>query len=68
MLLKHKEQHATEKEFFVSGYEDFDLVICAENGVPYNARNLLRTFHIFHDLRHTHAALMMFKMTDEINC
>ena len=46
------------------------MVICAQNGTPYHPRNLTRTFQIltkkaelphirFHDLRHTHASLMI---------
>jgi integrase len=70
VLLNHKRNQELEKELFDSGYNDLDLVICAENGQPYHPRNLTRTFlsltnkanlpHIrFHDLRHTHAALMI---------
>lgn len=70
VLLKHKEQQDAEKAYFASEYDNLDLVICAENGAPYHPRNLTRTFntltkkadlpHIrFHDLRHTHAALMI---------
>ncbi|MBO0997210.1 site-specific integrase [Bacillus sp. SD075] len=70
VLLKHKEQQNAEREYFASEYGDLDLVICAENGAPYHPRNLTRTFNIltkkaelphirFHDLRHTHAALMI---------
>lgn len=70
VLLKHKEQQEAEKNFFASEYLDQNLVICAQNGAPYHPRNLTRVFnslkrkanlpHIrFHDLRHTHAALMI---------
>lgn len=70
VLLKHKKQQDIDKEFFLSEYEELDLVICAQNGAPYHPRNLTRTFNIlikkanlphirFHDLRHTHAALMI---------
>lgn len=58
--------------FFLRSYTDLDLVMCTEIGKPINPRNLLRTFKIlieeanlphirFHDLRHTHAALMIFQ-------
>jgi integrase len=53
-----------------SAYNDFDLVVCTSKGKPINPRNLLRTFDNlitkanlpkirFHDLRHTHASLML---------
>ncbi len=58
--------------FFLRSYTDLDLVMCTEIGKPINPRNLLRIFKIlteeadlphirFHDLRHTHAALMIFQ-------
>ncbi|MCM3602459.1 site-specific integrase [Robertmurraya korlensis] len=69
-LLEHKIQQDIEREFFDSVHKNLDLVICTGNGATYHPRNLTRAFqkltqkaelpHIrFHDLRHTHAALMI---------
>lgn len=51
-------------------YSDIDLVACTEVGTPCNPSNLLRVFKRFisqasvpkirfHDLRHTHATLLL---------
>jgi integrase len=51
-------------------YSDHDLVNCTDDGKPIDPGNLLRQFYrlleeaniskiTFHDLRHTHAALMI---------
>lgn len=53
-------------------YEDFDLVACTHHGTPFNPANVRRTFKKliklssvsdirFHDLRHTHATLLLSK-------
>ncbi|OPA21036.1 hypothetical protein BHL47_29015 [Bacillus cereus] len=51
-------------------YTDYDLVVCTNIGTPCSPRNLLRSFYSliekinvtkirFHDLRHTHATLLL---------
>ncbi|MBM7702850.1 tyrosine-type recombinase/integrase [Metabacillus iocasae] len=53
-------------------YEDFDLIACTQHGTPFNPANVRRTFNRlikladvpkirFHDLRHTHATLLLSK-------
>ncbi|MCI2254816.1 site-specific integrase [Domibacillus sp. PGB-M46] len=69
-LKKQKKQVAECKLKLGIAYTDNDLVICSSNGKPINPRNLLRSFYNlleksdlpkirFHDLRHTHASLML---------
>ncbi|MBY3620371.1 tyrosine-type recombinase/integrase [Acinetobacter sp. CUI P1] len=59
-----------EKLSLGAQYKDYDLVVCTALGTPVSPRNLMRTYyriieqnelnHItFHDLRHTHASLML---------
>ncbi|MCP3764619.1 site-specific integrase [Domibacillus sp. A3M-37] len=70
VLKQQKKQFATTKLKLGSAYADHDLVVCSPNGNPINPRNLLRSFYNllektnlpkirFHDLRHTHASLML---------
>lgn len=53
-------------------YQDLDLVTCTQHGTPFNPANIRRTFKRiikfadvpeirFHDLRHTHATLLLSK-------
>ncbi|MDV2685175.1 site-specific integrase [Alkalihalophilus lindianensis] len=69
-LLALKKLYKLEKLSSGSVYEDFDLVIRTSVGTPLSPRNLLRSFYSiiekanvpkirFHDLRHTHASLML---------
>ncbi|MCM3787891.1 site-specific integrase [Domibacillus indicus] len=69
--LKHqRKKNMANKLAYGNTYSDHDLVICTRKGKPINPRNLLRTFNNliskanlsqvrFHDLRHTHASLML---------
>lgn len=61
-----------EKLSFGPIYQDFDLVVCTQHGTPFNPANIRRTFKRiikmadvpdirFHDLRHTHATLLLSK-------
>lgn len=69
-LKKLQEKQVFQKEKMGHKYEDNHLVITTEHGKPINPRNLLRQFYglieeaeipkiSFHDLRHTHATIMM---------
>lgn len=69
-LKQHRKQGAINKLKHGVAFKDHDLVICSPNGNPINPRNLLRSFYNlleksnlpkirFHDLRHTHASLML---------
>ncbi|MBS4195150.1 site-specific integrase [Lederbergia citri] len=69
-LLKHKENQEVEKSRLLNAYQDHDLVNCTIDGKPWIPRNVLRQFYTlirnadltkirFHDLRHTHATLML---------
>jgi len=62
------------KERLSSGlvYQDFDLIACTQHGTPLNPANVRRSFNKlikladvpkirFHDLRHTHATLLLSK-------
>ncbi|MGG1597935.1 site-specific integrase [Paenibacillus naphthalenovorans] len=68
-LRKHRALIQQEK-LFAEKYTDLDLVVCTSNGTQVNPSNLRRTFIRlqgqagvtqirFHDLRHTHATLLM---------
>jgi len=61
-----------QKEKFGIIYEDHDLVVCTQHGTPINPANVRRSFNRlielanvpkirFHDLRHTHATLLLSK-------
>lgn len=69
-LKKHKASQATHQLKLGSTYKDHDLVFASETDTPINASNLHRHFKStletaelpntrFHDLRHTHATLML---------
>lgn len=71
-LKEHRKLILKEKMKQGAKYTDLDLVIPASNGKPLSPRNLLRTFYLiiekadvpkitFHDLRHTHATLLLAK-------
>ena len=71
-LKKHKGLISREKLLLGPGYQDHGLVIPTSVGTPLNPRNLLRTFYrfiklsgvpkiTFHDLRHTHASLLLMQ-------
>lgn len=71
-LQKHKKMIFAEKLRLGPGYTDHDLVIPTTLGTPISPRNLLRTFYrlienvglpkiTFHDLRHTHATLLLMQ-------
>ncbi|MBA4543961.1 MULTISPECIES: site-specific integrase [Thermoactinomyces] len=69
-LKKHKRIQNQEKLLAGAGYQDNDLIVATSVGTPVSPRNLLRSFYRiikkanlpdirFHDLRHTHATLML---------
>lgn len=72
-FLKNKKYKiAKEKLCFGPAYQDHDLVACTQHGTPLNPSNVRRTFKRliklskvtdirFHDLRHTHATLLLAK-------
>lgn len=70
VLKQQRKKVVANKLKYGIAYNDFDLVVCSSKGKPINPRNLLRTFNNlvtkanlpkirFHDLRHTHASLML---------
>ena len=69
-LKKQRRIVLKEKMGLGSHYKDNDLVVCTALGTPVTPRNLMRTYYrilkqnalcsiTFHDLRHTHASLML---------
>jgi integrase len=69
-LRKYKKVQAQEKLKQGALYQDNDLIVTTRFGTPVNPRHLLRSFYNlikkanlpsirFHDLRHTHATLML---------
>lgn len=69
-LLEHKQKQDREKLRASITYQDYDLIVATSLGTPVNPRNLIRNFEQilkvaglprirFHDLRHTHATLML---------
>jgi integrase len=69
-LKKHKREQNENKLFLGRAYQDLDLVCATEEGKPLSPRNVLRNLKNnikkanvpvlrFHDLRHTHATLML---------
>ena len=71
-LKSRKIMISKEKLSFGPVYEDFDLIACTKHGTPLNPANVRRTFNRlikladvpqirFHDLRHTHATLLLAK-------
>lgn len=72
LLKKQKSILLKEKRDFGEGYSDLDLVICTSLGTPLTPANLRRSFNRlikeddattirFHDLRHSHATLLLSK-------
>jgi integrase len=70
MLKQIKKKQETEKIAFESAYQDNDLVFCNPDGTPFNIDYFSREFGRlirrnnlppvrFHDLRHTHATLLL---------
>ncbi|HWO98442.1 MAG TPA: site-specific integrase [Bacillus sp. (in: firmicutes)] len=69
-LKEQRKKNVANKLKYGSAYVDYDLVIATPQGKPVNPRSLLRVFDNltvkanlskirFHDLRHTHASLML---------
>ncbi|MGA3674374.1 tyrosine-type recombinase/integrase [Lysinibacillus agricola] len=74
-LLKHLKRQQTWKQRFEKEYRDQDFVICTEKGTEQDPRNVLvmmkRLISIanvtsirFHDLRHTHASILISEGVD----
>jgi integrase len=74
-LRKHKENQDEWKRLVRNLYEDRDLVICSDTGSFQDPRNVIRvmkriikTANVptirFHDLRHTHASIMISQGLD----
>lgn len=70
ILKKHRARVLREKLRGGEDYKDNDLVICTSKGTPVSPRNALRSFKRltknaglpeirFHDIRHTHATLLL---------
>lgn len=70
ILRKHRRLQGEERLRLGSDYRDMDLVFSAPLGTPINPGNLIRQFkraireagvpeRRFHDMRHTHASLML---------
>lgn len=71
-LKRRKRIISKEKLSFGPEYQDFDLIACTQHGKPLNPANVRRSFNRlinladvpiirFHDLRHTHATLLLSK-------
>jgi integrase len=69
-LKNHQKVQHQEKLLAGEAYQDNDLIVATSIGTPIGPRNLLRSFYRilekgnlpkmrFHDLRHTHATLML---------
>lgn len=69
-LRQHREQQQGEKEMLGGNYQDLGLVFCKASGEPldgswvtHHTQHLLRKAGLpkvrFHDLRHTHATMML---------
>lgn len=72
VMLRHKEEQARTKALIGEAYVDNNLVFCQETGKPICARAFSRSFERviaryklrkirFHDLRHTHASILLLK-------
>lgn len=70
LLKKHKTKQAEQRLKLGTGYQNMNLVNASLVGTPINPKNLRRNFYNlikkasvpqirFHDLRHTHASLML---------
>ncbi len=71
-LKKHRAVVLKEKLSQGEEYQDNDLVMCTPSGTPINPANVRRSLNVlikkaavpkirFHDLRHTHATLLLAK-------
>nr|WP_251025966.1 site-specific integrase [Bacillus sp. ISL-47] len=71
-LKRRKRIVSKEKLSLGPEYQDFDLIACTQHGTPLNPANVRRSFNRlinladvpkirFHDLRHTHATLLLSK-------
>lgn len=69
-LKKHRSQQNQNKRLLGAAYKDHDLVVCSQLGTPMSRENLRRHYKRmikecgvpkirFHDLRHTHATIML---------
>ncbi|MGM0841374.1 MAG: tyrosine-type recombinase/integrase [Bacillota bacterium] len=69
-LKHHKKVISSNKKFYKADYQNLDLVACTGHGTQLNPSNVSRTFNRlcakanvpkirFHDLRHTHATLLL---------
>lgn len=68
-LEKHKAEQDKNRSYFTSKYAPYDLVCCMQDGKPINPESLSSYFADttkrlgfpvrFHDLRHTHASLLL---------
>lgn len=74
-LLKHQEYQEIWKKRFGEEFQNRDFVICTEKGMEQDPRNVLRAMRKiirtsnvkqirFHDLRHTHASILISKGVD----
>ena len=74
-LVFHKEQQEQWKEIFGQKYQDNNLVVCTEKGTIQDPRNVLRVLKRlcetakvtkirFHDIRHTHASILIAENVD----
>jgi hypothetical protein len=68
LLQRRRERQQQEREDFGAGYNDLDLVTCAEDGSPIHPQSFSQAFATaieradlrkirLHDLRHTHATI-----------
>lgn len=74
-LLRHQEIQEGWKNRFGDQYQDQDLIICTETGTIQDPRNVLRVMKRlitnsnvtpirFHDIRHTHASILISEGVD----
>ncbi len=74
-LVFHKKQQEQWKEIFGQEYQDNNLVVCTEKGTIQDPRNVLRVLKRFcesakvtkirfHDIRHTHASILIAENVD----
>ena len=77
-LRRHKSIQEEWKKLVGDLYQDQDLIICTNYGTEQNPQNLIRTMKRiikaanvrsirFHDIRHTHASILIAKGVDIVN-